>query len=65
MGAYGFRLYAQAQNSLGKTYKALDGKTVSTRISDKKPVSILLLGVDTTDNGIRDSTEIIEVIRIR
>ncbi|WP_119327517.1 LCP family protein [Companilactobacillus musae] len=56
MGSYGFRLYAQAQNSLGKTYKALDGKTVSTRISDKRPVSILLLGVDTTDNGIRDST---------
>lgn len=55
MGAYGFRLYAQAQNSLGKTYKALDGKTVSTRISDKKPVSILLLGVDTTDNGVRDT----------
>ncbi|PMD69123.1 LCP family protein [Companilactobacillus nuruki] len=55
MGAYGFRIYAQAQNSLGKTYKALDGKTVSTRISDKKPVSILLLGVDTTDNGVRDT----------
>lgn len=55
MGAYGFRLYAQAQNSLGKTYKALDGKTASTRISDKKPVSILLLGVDTTDNGVRDT----------
>ena len=54
-GAYGFRLYAQAQNSLGKTYKALDGKKVSTRISDKKPISILLLGVDTTDNGVRDT----------
>ncbi|MQS76601.1 LCP family protein [Companilactobacillus halodurans] len=53
-GAYGFRLYAQAQNSLGKTYKALDGKKVSTRINNKKPISILLLGVDTTDNGIRD-----------
>ena len=55
MGAYGFRLYAQAQNSLGKTYKAIDGKKVSTRINDKKPISILLLGVDTTDNGIRDT----------
>jgi len=54
-GAYGFRLYAQAQNSLGKTYKALDGKKVSTRINDKKPISILLLGVDTTDNGVRDT----------
>lgn len=54
-GAYGFRLYAQAQNSLGKTYKALDGKKVSTRISDKKSISILLLGVDTTDNGVRDT----------
>jgi len=54
-GAYGFRLYAQAQNSLGKTYKALDGKKISTRISDKKPISILLLGVDTTDNGVRDT----------
>lgn len=55
MGAYGFRLYAQAQNSLGKTYKAIDGKKVSTRINNKKPISILLLGVDTTDNGIRDT----------
>nr|WP_235805340.1 LCP family protein [Companilactobacillus nantensis] len=55
MGAYGFRLYAQTQNSLGKTYKALDGKKVSTRINDKKPVSILLLGVDTTDDGVRDT----------
>lgn len=55
MGAYGFRLYAQAQNSLGKTYKAIDGKKVSTRINDKKPISILLLGVDTTDNGVRDT----------
>lgn len=55
MGAYGFRLYAQAQNSLGKTYKALDGKSVSTTIKDKKPVSILLLGVDTTDDGVRDT----------
>lgn len=54
-GAYGFRLYAQAQNSLGKTYKALDGKKVSTRINDKKPISILLLGVDTTDDGVRDT----------
>lgn len=54
MGAYGFRLYAQAQNSLGKTYKAIDGKKVSTRINNKEPISILLLGVDTTDNGIRD-----------
>lgn len=55
IGAYGFRLYAQTQNSLGKTYKALDGKKVSTRINDKKPVSILLLGVDTTDDGVRDT----------
>ncbi|MFH5811978.1 LCP family protein [Companilactobacillus sp. FL22-1] len=54
-GAYGFRLYAQTQNSLGKTYKALDGKSVSTKINNKKPVSILLLGVDTTDNGVRDN----------
>lgn len=55
IGAYGFRLYAQAQNSLGNTYKALDGKAPSAKISDKKPVSILLLGVDTTDNGVRDT----------
>lgn len=55
MGSYGFRLYAQTQNSMGKTYKALDGKKISTRIRDQKPVSILLLGVDTTDNGIRDT----------
>ncbi|WP_334329498.1 LCP family glycopolymer transferase [Companilactobacillus sp. HBUAS59699] len=55
IGAYGFRLYAQAQNSLGNTYKALDGKAPSAKISNKKPVSILLLGVDTTDNGVRDT----------
>jgi len=53
-GAYGFRIYAQAQNSLGKTYKALNGKSISAKITEKKPVSILLLGVDTTDNGVRD-----------
>ncbi|GAB5055901.1 LCP family protein [Companilactobacillus alimentarius] len=55
IGGYGFRLYAQAQNSLDKTYKALDGKNASAKISSKKPVSILLLGVDTTDNGVRDT----------
>ncbi|CAJ1176218.1 Polyisoprenyl-teichoic acid--peptidoglycan teichoic acid transferase TagU [Companilactobacillus paralimentarius] len=55
MGAYGFRIYAQAQNSLGKTYKAIDGKNASAKIVSKKPVSILLLGVDTTDNGVRDT----------
>jgi len=55
MGAYGFRLYAQTQSSMGKTYRPLDGKKVSTRINDKKPVSILLLGVDTTDDGVRDA----------
>lgn len=55
MGAYGFRLYAQTQNSMGKTYKALEGKKVSMRINQKKPVSILLLGVDTTDDGVRDT----------
>lgn len=54
IGAYGFRIYSQTQNSLGQTYKAIDGK-VSTKIKDKKPVSILLLGVDTTDNGVRDN----------
>lgn len=55
MGAYGFRLYAQTQSSMGKTYRPLDGKKVSTRINNKKPVSILLLGVDTTDDGVRDA----------
>jgi cell envelope-related function transcriptional attenuator common domain len=33
----------------------LDGKKVSAKITNKKPVSILLLGVDTTDNGVRDT----------
>lgn len=54
LGAYGFRIYAQTQESLGKTYKALDGKQASAKISDQKPISILLLGVDTTDGGVRD-----------
>lgn len=55
VGAYGFRLYAQAQGSLDKTFQPLAGKQASTKISESKPVSILLLGVDTTDNGIRDT----------
>lgn len=55
VGAYGFRLYAQAQGSLDKTFQPLAGKQASTKISDSKPVSILLLGVDTTDNGVRDT----------
>ncbi len=54
-GAYGFRLYAQAQGSLDKTFKPLSGKPTSTKIADSQPVSILLLGVDTTDNGVRDT----------
>ena len=54
-GAYGFRLYAQAQGSLDKTFKPLAGQKTSTKIADSKPVSILLLGVDTTDNGVRDT----------
>ncbi|WP_125772108.1 LCP family protein [Companilactobacillus furfuricola] len=55
VGAYGFRLYAQAQGSLDKTFQPLAGKQASTKISDSKPISILLLGVDTTDNGVRDT----------
>lgn len=55
VGSYGFRLYAQAQGSLDKTFRPLDGQQASTKISDGKPVSILLLGVDTTDNGVRDT----------
>lgn len=55
IGAYGFRLYAQAQGSLDKTFHPLAGRQASTKITDSKPVSILLLGVDTTDNGVRDT----------
>ncbi|WP_083988291.1 LCP family protein [Companilactobacillus ginsenosidimutans] len=54
-GAYGFRLYAQAQGSFDKTFKQLAGRQTSEKISQSKPVSILLLGVDTTDNGVRDT----------
>ena len=54
IGAYGFRIYAQAQQSLGKTYKALGDET-SVKITNKKPITILLLGVDTTDDGVRDT----------
>lgn len=54
-GAYGFRLYAQAQGSLDKTFQPLAGRQTSSKINDQKPISILLLGVDTTDNGVRDT----------
>lgn len=57
VGSYGFRLYAQAQSSLDKTFRPLDGQPTSAKISQSKPVSILLLGVDTTDNGVRDTEE--------
>ncbi|MQS53192.1 LCP family protein [Companilactobacillus mishanensis] len=54
-GSYGFRLYAQAQGSLANTFKPLAGRQTSAKINEGKPISILLLGVDTTDNGVRDT----------
>ncbi|WP_129045480.1 LCP family protein [Companilactobacillus metriopterae] len=55
LGSYGFRLIAQTQGAFSKTYKPLAGREASSKIQNKKPVSILLLGVDTTDNGVRDT----------
>lgn len=50
-GAYGFRIYSQASNALGNAYHPTDKTHISHTISEKKPVTILLLGVDTGDEG--------------
>lgn len=50
-GAYGFRLYAQAKDAVDATFRGVDGHKVSTNIKEGKPLSILLLGVDTGAEG--------------
>ena len=53
-GAYGFRIYSQASNALGNVYRPADRTHVSHAIAEKKPVTVLLLGVDTGDEGRTD-----------
>lgn len=50
-GAYAARVFYQTKSSIDKTYNPIDDKKVSTTIQDKKPFSILLLGVDTGADG--------------
>ena len=53
-GAYGFRIYSQASNALGNAYRPADRTHISHAIAEKKPVTVLLLGVDTGDEGRTD-----------
>ncbi|MCH4171279.1 MAG: LCP family protein [Lactobacillus sp.] len=50
-GAYGFRLYSQAKSAVDATFRGVDGHKVSANIKEGKPLSILLLGVDTGAEG--------------
>ncbi|MCI1849849.1 LCP family protein [Schleiferilactobacillus harbinensis] len=50
-GAYAARVFYQTKSAIDKTYNPIDDKKVSTTIQDKKPFSILLLGVDTGAEG--------------
>ncbi|MBA1393103.1 LytR family transcriptional regulator, partial [Lactobacillus sp. XV13L] len=54
IGAYGFRIYSQASNALGNAYHPNDKSHISQAIAQRKPVTILLLGVDTGDEGRTD-----------
>lgn len=54
VGAYGFRIYSQASNALGNAYHPTDKTHISHTIAEGKPVTILLLGVDTGDEGRTD-----------
>ncbi|MDO1604974.1 LCP family protein [Lactobacillus sp. YT155] len=60
VGAYAVRLLSQTQNALGNSYQQVAGKSVSKKISQNKPFSILLIGADTggmgrTDQGNSDT----------
>lgn len=48
-GAYGLRLFSQAKYALSNTYSST--KATSTKIRNKQPFSVLLLGVDTGADG--------------
>ncbi|UQS82039.1 LCP family protein [Bombilactobacillus folatiphilus] len=54
VGAYGFRIYSQASNALGHAYKPTSNLHPSKAIAQRKPVTILLLGVDTGGEGRDD-----------
>ncbi|MFD1485803.1 LCP family protein [Lacticaseibacillus baoqingensis] len=52
IGGYGYYLYASVQHTANKTYIPLKkGKTSTSDLKYKKPVSLLLLGTDTGDLG--------------
>ncbi len=52
LGAYGFRMYADAKSSVDKTYVQLKNKsTTDKKVKATKPISILLIGTDTGSLG--------------
>lgn len=52
IGAYGFRMYADARTTVNKSYAQLDGKkTDTTKVKATKPISLLLIGTDTGSLG--------------
>ena len=53
VGAYAWTIYDQSTGELSKTYKSLGGET--DVISATKPMTILLMGVD-TGSGSREDT---------
>ncbi len=54
LGAYGFRLYSQANNAFNNAYQVNKDAKPSKAIAQRKPVTLLLLGVDTGGEGRHD-----------
>ncbi|WP_349629764.1 LCP family protein, partial [Lysinibacillus sp. D4A1_S13] len=55
-GAYVYHLYSNVANTLDTVHKPLDRdksykRSEKVDVSDKQPISILLMGVDQEDNG--------------
>jgi LCP family protein required for cell wall assembly len=52
VGAYGFRMYADARTSVNKSYVQLKDKSSSSKkVQATKPISLLLIGTDTGSLG--------------
>ncbi|WP_127848607.1 LCP family protein [Lacticaseibacillus hulanensis] len=52
VGAYGFRMYADARTSVNNSYAQLKGKSsASKKVKATKPLSLLLIGTDTGSLG--------------
>lgn len=62
-GAYAYHVYSNVANTLDAVHKPLDRDKSDKRsekvdVSDKKPISILMMGVDQEDNGTGRSDSI-------